>query len=320
MTYEEIAWMAWEMLGEPTDLDPTTNPVNANLPWATNEGRWIDMINRGQDAIAMFKSGHGRMFRYKNDSTLAAFETSTATKVVNLLGSKGVRSIQFPSTGEGDDFYKGWVVTEDVNQPQYGYQVLHSQDDTTNVTLYLDRPLQTAFNVGDSIKLMDRSIDLRGLMLSGEFQNERVLEVLDAKVVVFDPANTVESAVMQLEPLPREGLNRMFDYFGYPGYWYRQGNRLFLDRVNPAEDTYVYTDIKRLPTERSLFSEEPELPEQFHYAILLWVVAWGHARYSDIESRKDYRGQLREFMETTMTDYMVEFERNDQIGGKVRMK
>lgn len=319
MTYEEIAWMAWEMLGEPTDLNPDAVPVNVNSPYATNEERWIFMLNRAQDAIATFKSGNGRMFRYKNDSTLVAFELPQLDKTLTAAAAVGARTLQFASTAEGDNFYAGWVVCADENNPENAYRVLGSDDNATNITLYLDYPVRRGFANGATLKMANTNVNLRGNDLSGTPQAERVFEVLDTKVVMFDEDNASESTTVQLNPLPRVGLNQLTDYFGVPGYWNRQGNTLRLDRVNPIDTTYVYVDIKRMPTERTLFTEEPDIPEQFHYAMVLWVVGWGQTRASDYEARKDYRGQLREFMETTMTDYMVEFERNGRIGGKVRM-
>jgi hypothetical protein len=314
MTAEELAWTAWEWIGEPTDLDPDSNPVDADDPFASNEEKWLYYLNRAADAVATYKAGNRRHFRYKNDDLIEIFAI-TPTTVFTTSAAFENTSAYMTTSGLVQDALKNYVLVENTSDPSEYFKCVGNT--TTNV--YTDRRPSSTIASSTAIRGAIPRVDLTGTTISGGTQSERVMEVLGVDAHIRDLSGSSGDRFVSLDPLPRRTRNEPQHFYGDPQYYWRRGQYLWLDRL-PVNETEVvlHVDIKKFPTEMTAFADEPDIPEAFHWAILQWVSAWGFGRYMDPIMRKDLRGQFREEMETRVTEFMVEFDHNDQIGGKVR--
>lgn len=307
MTLAQLRTEIWQQAGEPSDLDPTTD-VQYNggplLTWAVNEAQrqiafWKDPVTH---AILRFRSLEGEMFTQWLTVTGTLDADGTTTTVVLPSGS----------VGDQDDRYNGWLIT--------------IGSDTKMVVDYVGATLTaTVHEAFTSAPLTGTTFTLakrHGIFLdashpwqvdhitlpstTNRFQaTGNLFEVL--KVEDLSTQRTLVKA-----PRGETYLSKAFTA-GDPSFWYRSGQKLMFDTaVDPAR--WLRLVYYRGPTDMVNATDQPELPEPFHWAMVLWGISWAARRQGETSEKWTTDSDLTSLMRSLKSQYEMEFEQDDDAG------
>lgn len=308
MTLEEVRRQIWENLGEPTDLDPDTDVSYIGGPLLN----WV--VNEAQRQLSMWKDPITRM--------QVRFHNLFGTLYFSMSVVEGVLS-QAPESETRVDLYSGGAIPE-TDLQRYrswilrinGEQRLIVDYDENNVATLL-RPLSTLPSIGDEYKLFKRHVYL--LRADDPWASEHV--ALPAEVGRLREGNFSE--ILKITDLQeRVGLSkaphganfiRYNESTGTPRQWYRFANRVVMDQA-PVEPRWYEMEYYRLPSVVSEPEDVPEIPEQFHYGLVLWGTEWGLRRAREADQKYSAKRDLIDFMRSTKTEWDVEFERSSDHG------
>jgi hypothetical protein len=318
MTLSEIRLHIWRALGEDTNLDPDTDVSFGGGPWLTH------VANLAQRRVASWKDPQsGRPVRISDlyGSPLfyqsSTIETTIAdTSQVSTLNRLGLPLDPFLFLDA--DRYNGWMfeILDGDAAGQKGYII-----DFVNSNIYFAKALTATPTVGDSIALY-KNFDML-LPSTHDWVSEHIslpattdvsrntgnlLEVLS--IVDVDSGKELTPCTRK-EKFPGNILQT-----GDPSQWYRYGNAIYYDVAVDAVKNFRM-EYYRAPLDMSDDDDEPDLPPQFHWGIVLWGTWWGF--WSKHENPRAYsvKRDLEDFMRRTIEEYDVSKDRLD-LGGSVR--
>jgi len=98
-----------------------------------------------------------------------------------------------------------------------------------------------------------------------------------------------------------------------PTKWILKGNKLIFNYTSDEEKWYK-ADYYRMPHDMSAASDVPELPEMFHYGIVLWGAGFVFARSLENASKYSTERDFETFMRTTVNDYDIALDRTNSYG------
>lgn len=105
-------------------------------------------------------------------------------------------------------------------------------------------------------------------------------------------------------------VNRQLE-IGLPTSWYRSGRRIYVDSVflDPGKVSCV---VLEAPRELAEADQSPDLPEQFHYAYVLWALIQVYGMAQETNMKYSFTKQFEEFMTTTQTS--IDYDDQDLAG------
>lgn len=306
MTLSDIRSQVYANLGNPTDLNPSTDTSYNGGPMLT----WV--ANEAQRQLAFWKDPQmSRQLRFRNLISDVYFTSKLITGTLTSTGT--TTTVVFPSAnvGSNDDRYNGWVVEVD-NEMRL---IVDYTGSTYTATVH--KAFSSAPASGDTYKLMKRfSLLLPSTHAwvsspSGEHitlpsttdryrADGNLYEVL--KIEDIDNTRVLDKAE-RTESYP--------DYIntsGDPTCWWRLGNKVYFD-TNIDATNYYRMEYYRLPTDMSASTDEPEIPEVFHYGLVLWGTQWGYRRKQESSDTYSVGRELVDFMRQRASQYDVESER-----------
>jgi hypothetical protein len=302
----------WRALGEPTDLDPDTDTTYNNGPLLTF------VTNEAQRHVANWKDPvSGRHIRIRNlFATLYYSSTTVTDSIASSNNTTFPYTVTFTGSnvGSNDDQYNGWIL-EMTSGDEDGKLQIITDYVGSSLTATIHEVYGTGVAAADTCKLYKRfeyllpSTDnwvAEHIQLPAESNNYRsegnLIEVL--KITDIAESRVLERA-LRTDNFPNFNLSH-----GDPNKWYRYGNRIFYD-INVDEQKFFEVEYYRNPTEMSDATDEPELPEQFHYAIVLWGIWWGFKRSLETNmaysAKKDFEDEMRRLK----SQYDVQDEREN---------
>jgi hypothetical protein len=306
MTLDMIRDQIWWLTGEDTDLDPDTDVSYSGGPLLT----WV--ANEGQRQIASYKAKDGSFIKFRHLVGEFYFKTHVITGTLGADGSSTTVTFPPADVGGDDDRYNGWLVEINsetkmiVDYDGDSYQAtVHSSWDTTpssgdSYSLYkrfnLLLPSSHSW-VGEHASLPVTSDTYRA---EGNF-------VTLLKVTDIDNGTELERG------------SRIEDYTnnltatGDPTAYILKGNRIVFNYASDEQRWYL-ADYYRLPTEMSNDTDVPEIPEMFHYGIILWGRWWTYERDQEKGAAYTAKRDFEDFMERTKSNYEVQFDRIDNYG------
>ena len=306
MTLSEIRLEIWNNLGKLTDLDPATDGSYNGGPYLTY------VANMAQRRVASYKTSRGRIMRFNTLKGEMFFEN---TIIEGTLDANGTTStVIFPNAdvGTGDDRYNGWVLK--INGT---YRILVDYVTSTR-TGTLHEVLSTAPAIGDTYALYKK---FSYLLPSTHAWISEHIQLPATSDRFLNEGNFLE--ILKIEDLEQERKltkatrGRSFVTLqtstGDPQKWYRYGNKLIFDYA-PEEQKWFRMEYYRLPLDMSSDSDEPELPEEFHYGLVLWGTEWGYRREGESNEKYSTKLDFKEFMEQTILELDISDEREFTYG------
>ena len=281
MTLNEMVLEVWNLIGEPTDIDPTdgtVNPDESNVDiGTTGYQRILRTLNQAQIAIVTHKNVRGRQFRWKSGVSNVYSRLAPQAYEITVAGTKGDWTISTDFAGLDDS-----LNLHLVRVGQTVYRIVDSENDGT---LSLDSPLESDVIEGAAIHTVAQPITLPD----------------DLWIVhkIFDTSTQRE--------LERSGRTDSFVELsdqGHSSQYHQVGNTVFFDRVDfDAEHNYLVI-YKRMPLNMGP-AQQTELPENFHWGLVLWACGWGYWRQQDAGERRNMRDEFEEFMRLRQTEEMA---------------
>jgi hypothetical protein len=308
MTLSEMRTEIWEMLGEPTDLDPSTDTSYGGSPWLN----WV--INEAQRQVATWRDPEtGKVTRMRNLYNIFYFKMFSTDGTFADAGSTTTEVILPAATvGDGDDRYNGWILETG------GEERIIMDYVTATRTATVHEAFTTAPSSGDTFTLYKNFYLLLPsshawaddhISLPAESDEYRATGNLVDVIKISDLNDETELRKA------RSGENFITrrTSIGDPRSWYRFGNRLVFDNA-VDDDKWLEIEYYRLPFEMTADSDECELPEQYHYAVVLWGVVWGLRRDHENTEKYSVWRELVEFMRRVNSQYDMEWERDHPYG------
>lgn len=280
----------WQHLGEPSDLDPDTDTQYEGGPL-------LDLVaNEAQVEIASWRDPvTQRRARMPNLDSELYFQSVLVSGTLED-DAPADNQITLPAGDVGDqaDRYNGWVI-EDTTTNEKRLVV-----DYAGYTATVHEDWDTNPSSGDSYKLYKRF----SLLTDSDdtWQSDHIVVPSPSNryrqtgnlIGVLEVEDVEEKKVLSRAPREASYLSKLTDS-GDPGEFMKKGNRLIFD-YNIDEEKWFKMVYSRMPTAMSNDDDYPEIPEQFHYGIVLWGVWWGRRR--DGESARAYSAKrdLTDFM------------------------
>lgn len=306
MNLGEIRNEIWNNLGKLTDLDPSSDTSYDSGPYLTY------VANMAQRRVASYKTTRRHIMRF---NTLKGEMFFKNTIIEGTLDAAGTTStIIFPSgdVGTGDDRYNGWVLKTGGE-----YRIIMDYDTATR-TATLHEVLSTAPASGDAYGLYKKfsyllpsthawvSDHIQLPTTTDRYLNEgNFLEILKVEDLVQNNKLTKAQRGKSFVTLNTST--------GDPQKWYRYGNKLIFDFA-PEDERWFRMEYYRMPKDMVADTDEPELPEVFHYALVLWGTEWGYRREGESNEKYSTKLDFKEFMEQTIQELDISDEREFSYG------
>lgn len=289
MTLAEMRTDVYELLGEPSDLDPAVSTTRLDFA-----------INQGVKKVAMWKEPGLGQVRFRDLFASAYFKSHTEDET--LAAGSTVNTLVLDASGpDNDDAYLNWTV--EVGSEQ----VLVVDYVGSTHTAYLASDLSAAPASATAITfyqshflILPSSSPLSSLNITKPTGFVEILKIVDMK---------------QNQELDMVNRTEKFTDIstGDPTEYYRFGNDIIFNYA-VSDERYFELEYYRLPATLVNDTDEPELPEAFHYAVILWAIWWGYRRSEESSLAYSTKRDLVDFMRTTKTEYDVSYERKDAHG------
>jgi len=307
MTLADIRNQIYWNSGNSTDLNPATDTSYNGGPILT----WC--CNEAQRQIATWKDPvTGRHTRFRNLVSDLFFKSKVIEGTLTSVGT--TTTVVFPAADVGtqDDRYNGWVV--EINSEMK--LIVDYVGSTYTATVH--DAFSSAPAVDDTYKLMKRFSLLlpsghdwlssptgEHITLPSESDTSRAEGNLYEVLKIEDIDNTrVLDKAERTDSIP-EYINSSGD----PTVWWRFGNKLYFDTNVDTDSLWYRMEYYRLPTEMSDATDEPEIPEPYHYAMVLWGTAWVYRRKQESSDLYSVSRELETFMRNRVGEFDSEMER-----------
>ena len=316
MTLDLMRKEVWAQLGEPSDLDPTTDVSCGGMPllnWALNEGQrqiaaWKDPV---KGTVIRHPQLYGEMF----------FQTVVRTYTLTSQAGASSSTVVLPvGVGATDGYYNGWIVTSGSQS----FLVVNYVGATLTATisgLWTTQPIATG-----TVTLRKR------FMMFGNGTEPWIAEHITLPSTATNmrtEGNLLD--ILKVEDLSQgielvrasrvEDFTAMLNQTGEPTSYFRRGNRILFDMASATAKWYRM-EYFRLPTDMPGVvptTEVPDLADQYHFPITLWARMWGQTRGQDYLAARATQMTIDELMRKTISlDDMTNDRRNDR--GKLRQK
>lgn len=268
MTLELLRDEIWQQLGEPSDLDPDTDTQYSGGPLLT----WV--VNEAQRRIAFFKDKQtGVMVRFSELMSDLYFQSYT---VDDELDEDGTSTTQFTlpvDYGAEEDRWIGSII--EINSEK---RLIVDYGADRVVTVH--QALTETPSSGDEFTLY--KAEYRLLPSGHGWVGENIALPTEVEFVnvgnFFHPLRIEDlEAGIVLEQAPRATVYTDKTQLGAPGEWYYYGKKIYLDKA-PDDERWFRMEYYRAPYNLADDADEPEIPEPFHYLIVMWGVWWGLRR------------------------------------------
>jgi hypothetical protein len=289
MTLSEIRTAVWEELGEPPNCDPL---VAAGL------ARLNGWINRGYKKILFWKFGDGTQVRFPATEGEVYFKSKVVT---GTIASSTTSTVVLDSgAGGNDDQYNGWVIDAS------SHVSLIVDYDGSSRTATLGATLDTAPT--GAYSLYKRHMKFCAATDVGASENitlSSVSAIKEVQRIVLIEDQT------ELEPGQRtETFAGSLLSPGRPTSYIRRGAQIIFDC--PAEEALWYhMEYARIPEDLTTDGQEPELPETFHEAVMMWALWRGYHWMQETDMAYSTKRDLIDFMATTKSPNEMASDRED---------
>lgn len=303
MTVEKMIIEVYEMLGEPSDL----NPYTSNVFDFTTAGavRILEWINRAYKTIAYWKLSTGRLLRFP--STYAEYNFQTAYYTGTVASATSTTITLSASQSTTADYYNNWIIeiSAGTGSGQYRYIV----DYSANRIATINKTWNTTPDGTSTFKLYKRFMKLvdstatdavDNISLNPNTQLLSVIKIID----LYD--GTDLTLADRVETFAGNLVSS-----GTPSSYYHYNNQIVFDYAI-AENRWYKMEYVKILDNLTLSTDTPLLPEQFHDAIVLWAFWWGLVRNGEDQSSYARKRDVQELMTSLATSVEYEHEKENE--------
>jgi hypothetical protein len=314
MTLDIMRKEVWRQIGEPPDLDPSTDISYGGLPTLN----WV--LNEAQRQIAVWKDPiKGSVIRHPQLYGEMFFQTVVRSFTLTSQAGSTTSTIILPTgASTSDGAYVGWLI-QSGSEVKVVVGYVGSTLTATIMGTWVTQPLSAGtvklfkrfmmFGKGTELWISDHILlpsSATNMRTEGNLLDILKIEDLDQQLELSRASRT-ESYIGQTTQT------------GDPTSYFRRGNRIIFDVASSTAKWYRM-EYLRLPTDMSGTSpttETPELPEQYHYPITLWAIEWGFRQSQDYIAARATQMMIDDSMRKIISlDDMTNDRRSDR--GRLR--
>lgn len=305
-TAEQICDELWELLGEPSDLDPDTAAGWAKLL------RWA---NEGQRGIASYKFPDGRLIRFPCLQAVkyfnAVFHTGTLVGGAAASGSTPAYAqfdVADTSIGVTDEQYTEWIIEITGGTGSGQTRLITSYNGGSKIA-YVNEDWTTAPDSTSTYQVSKRWYQIVG---SGS--------ALASENIVINPVNTFTDLLgvwdasgktyLERSPARSDIFLDTIDQAGEPTSYYFRGNRIVFNYA-PDEVQTFRLEYYRQPVEMTATTDYPEIPDAWHQAIALAARWFGFCRAQESAMAYSAKRDFQERMQTIRQSLEMSYELED---------
>lgn len=329
MTLNEAVQALYETLGEPTDFRPTGTDYVTLDNTTTGYARLARLLNDGQTACANYKPSRGAQIRFSNliattnvtvkeINTTFDIENTDSTKIyINKADLPNPTILETNTEGRFEDSYltiDGTTYTVDYDNFDLA---------TGRWEIYLNTSRDLTSPVRD-VQIRKNSFMFLPKTHPWVGENFRAPSVLSHGVAKGNLTYVLKiNNLTDTEELTRASSGEDFLFteaeFSTPTEYILLGKTIKFDTV-PDNLTRFAVDYYRTPSRISDGGEDFEIPEQFHYGILMWATWQGLLSIHELETSNYYKSNYYNFMSTTKNDNDYKWERTVEGSSSIRSK
>jgi hypothetical protein len=310
MTINDMVIELYEILGKPSFLNPL-DPADTSTILPTSDGaiRLIRILSWAQNQVVSWKDGSfTQRFVIWSGSFQKTFLECPKYEMTSEAGSQDNRLIFSPATralhldnGVARRFDGMYALVRPVTGTPEAREIM--VDDGNDLIVSPPFTVDT-----DSVTVEIHPI---GYELPEKNRLRSVQQVY------------MQNTGAQLERAPREERFISADpEIGDPTQYFTKGKVLYLNRVpDMSESDYdegyflkVVAELMPYPLSEMGIDEEPEIPPQFHWGIILWALGWGHGLMQEETKRAVYQDEFRKFMRETIGELDMQDHLHDGYG------
>lgn len=329
MTLDEAVLTLYETLGEPTDFRPTGADWVTLDPTSTGYQRLANLLNSGQTACANFKTRRGSQIRFGN---LVANTNVT------------IKEISAPFDIDGLDPYKMYINKSDLPNPaipelstsgrfENSFFTIYDEtydvdwDNYDDVTgrweIYLTEPVptdptdRTVYITKNSFYFLPPSHPWVG----ENFREPTTISYGTPKgnlTYVLKINNLTDQEEVRRANMNEDFL-QTYNENDTPTEFVLFGKEIRFNTIPPT-GTRFNVEYYRTPTRLSDGGENFEIPEQFHYGIIMWATWQGLIRLHELETAILFKRDWFDFMNITKNDNDYKWERTIEGSGTIRRR
>ncbi|HSW65338.1 MAG TPA: hypothetical protein VLH56_18825 [Dissulfurispiraceae bacterium] len=308
MTLESIVQEIYEGLGEPSDLEFRSGAGDI-LTGSTGWLRLVDAVNRACIELSTWKFPEGRTLKFRSLEANTVFASEVLTATVSD-GAIGTATLTTSLPIQADNYYAGWVVT--LANAQYRVFMSTTALSGTDTDLLVLSPLEVD-PVGETISASRREYTF--VAATPTFGTVPTNPTVPAAIgtpleiiSVYDMTSATE-----LETLSRDAQGfETPPSVQTPTAYYKVGRGLRFDTWPDASANYT---VRFFRTPNVLAYADttavPELPENYHRAIVLWGMWWGYRRMQENNSAYATKRDLDDLLRHIRGEYDLEGQYSD---------
>jgi hypothetical protein len=302
MTCGEMIADLWVYLGKDPDITPYVGGVLDDT--APGWGTLLRLLNEGQKAVCSYVGGRGHRFWYNDSEDHAYLTLEPVVTTLAADSAEGTSTLTLSTVYSADDTYKDYLVK--VGE-QYRTAIA-SQDSGGNDQLTFAAENEVDYATGDAVYLIARKVDLSSI--------PKFWEIKDISVTIQTDTDAWETGLSMAAK--ETTLADILDPgYGHPEEYRRIGKNLWIQFVDPEVTKYTLTvNYFKFPADLAETTDVSVIPENFHYGILLWAMAYGHLRGQDIQYKQEAQNTFRDFMRSTASEYFIR-TKGQRVGWKV---
>jgi len=303
MTLSEIRTQIWEALGEPTDIDPSDDATTLNT-----------VVNEAQRQVAKWRDPQtGKMVRIHSLFNSLNFYPTVITNTISSVSNDTFPyylSFTSARTGNSNDRYNDWVVEITSGDADGAKRLLTDYEKTDSYNRYIySEAFGTAPSADDTVKLYKNFFYL--LPSTHGWADDAIilpsntdLNIADGNFLEILRIEDIENQKVIEKATNMESFINIGTSTGDPTKWYRFGNKLIFN-YHLDEEKWYKMEYYRTPAEMSTATDEPEIPEIYHWAMVLWGIWWGYKRAMENSSAYSTKKDLEDEMRRTINQFDV---------------
>lgn len=299
MRTDEMIEEVYSQLGKPSDLNPMDD-LDENVDMASiGAQRILDWLNRGYRRVLTWRFPNGRIVRFRTMERSTYFNSVVIEGVLTAVGANTatLSAEAAPVTGR----YVRWVL--EVNGQR------------KRVVAYTDGRVATVDSGWDVVPAVGAAWRLyKSFSLYVEAGSANA-----AEHIALSPVNDVMSVLKVTDVADGCELQRAerisnFEVsrpvVGKPSLFQDREDGIFFDTA-VDESRYYEMRYYGFPPALVAGSDMPQMPVQFHEAVLLWAVWWGLRRNQEFSGAYSTKRDLEDFMSSALAQYDMANARDD---------
>jgi hypothetical protein len=304
MTTEEMIVEVFEALGEPSDLFPYTSGTVVVDMTTVGAIKILKWLNRGYKRILNWKFPNGHQVRFPVQQGEIFF--STVVKSGTVASATPTEVTLDGGVMANDDQYNGWIVEILAGTGQGQVKVI--VDFTAARVATLADAWDTVPDGTSTYALYKRSYSFRGAAAVDVSENIPLnpIDQIASVLKITDVEGVMDLAVGG----GIEGFSSGLLSHGTPSSYILLGNRIVFD-VAADEVIWYRMEYSKVPEELALALDEPELPETFHEALILYAQWIGLRRSQEWGGAYSTKKDIEDLMQTLKTSIEMSYERMD---------